>query len=310
MKKSKKMIAMLLSLIVVMICCAVPVSAENEEYGAYVNIQPVVYYNSDASHYGNMIYVNMVLFNIEEYKYSYIYIDYNKDVLEYNTLEFPDDETMEDCDETETGVYFKATFAEYSMPGRPDPESVNMRGEGRFHFVVKGEGDLNLNVYAYAIDLNGEKVDLNLDYTPPYSKVVNISEVEFLDLDEQYRERYFSIFTGEIKVKEILSKVSAKSAVIKNAQGEILADDDFVPNNSKLTTLYNGYEVDSLSVCIMYDVDCDGIVTASDARLTLRVAADIEQLNEFMYNAANIDNESGITASDARLILRKSAGLD
>ncbi len=58
------------------------------------------------------------------------------------------------------------------------------------------------------------------------------------------------------------------------------------------------------------DVDCDGEVSANDARITLRASVNLEELSMEEYLSADIDNDSRITASDARMILRISVGLE
>ena len=67
------------------------------------------------------------------------------------------------------------------------------------------------------------------------------------------------------------------------------------------------------------DVDGDGEVTASDARLALRAAVglddsaegyDFSEPTNRCYRAADVDGEAGISASDARLILRAAVGLE
>ena len=58
------------------------------------------------------------------------------------------------------------------------------------------------------------------------------------------------------------------------------------------------------------DVDCNGKISANDARMTLRASVDLENLSTEQYLAADIDNDSLITASDARTLLRVSVGLE
>ena len=59
------------------------------------------------------------------------------------------------------------------------------------------------------------------------------------------------------------------------------------------------------------DIDTDGRVTASDARLALRAAVGLEKYaaGTALYNAADADRDGRITAADARLLLRTSVGL-
>ncbi len=58
------------------------------------------------------------------------------------------------------------------------------------------------------------------------------------------------------------------------------------------------------------DIDGDGKVTASDARLALRAAVDLETLTAEQTKLADADRDDKITASDARLILRAAVGLE
>lgn len=67
-----------------------------------------------------------------------------------------------------------------------------------------------------------------------------------------------------------------------------------------------------VSAYTLGDVDFDGSVTASDARLALRAAVGLEDIpfdTEAFY-AADVDEDYVITASDARLILRAAVGLE
>lgn len=58
------------------------------------------------------------------------------------------------------------------------------------------------------------------------------------------------------------------------------------------------------------DLDGDGKVTASDARLALRFSVGLEFPSKLMAIAADVDNDDFITAADARLILRYAVGLE
>lgn len=58
------------------------------------------------------------------------------------------------------------------------------------------------------------------------------------------------------------------------------------------------------------DVNGDGIVTATDARLALRISAKLSTATEKQFLAADVDADSVVTATDARMILRVCAALD
>lgn len=58
------------------------------------------------------------------------------------------------------------------------------------------------------------------------------------------------------------------------------------------------------------DTDGDGIITAKDARIALRVSAMMEYITGRNFVCADIDKNGKITSSDARKILRKASRLD
>lgn len=63
-------------------------------------------------------------------------------------------------------------------------------------------------------------------------------------------------------------------------------------------------------VCTIGDVDRNGSITSSDARLTLRFATSIDIPVEEQFYLADINADKKITSSDARIILRIVAMLD
>ena len=58
------------------------------------------------------------------------------------------------------------------------------------------------------------------------------------------------------------------------------------------------------------DVNGDGRIRANDARLCLRIAADIDIVSDEVFNVADINSDGMVRANDARIILRISAELD
>ena len=60
----------------------------------------------------------------------------------------------------------------------------------------------------------------------------------------------------------------------------------------------------------MGDVNADGKVSASDARLVLRVAARLDSATENIITYGDIDGDGKISASDARTVLRAAANLE
>lgn len=58
------------------------------------------------------------------------------------------------------------------------------------------------------------------------------------------------------------------------------------------------------------DVDGNGKITASDARIILRVSAKLDKLDDSKTKFADVNGDKKITASDARTVLRMSAKLE
>lgn len=76
-----------------------------------------------------------------------------------------------------------------------------------------------------------------------------------------------------------------------------------------ISLLYAEYVYEVVRPAITPDINGNGSVDASDARLVLRAAAYLENLNDTQKKAADCDADGRITASDARIILRISAKL-
>ena len=114
------------------------------------------------------------------------------------------------------------------------------------------------------------------------------------------------LMTEGITAERLLAQTGG-GAVIKDSKGRILASDDIV--GTGMTLVFRGG--DTHTTVVYGDTDGDGLVTASDARLTLRASVKLEKFNTGTpeYIAANVDGKA-ITASDARLILRASVKLE
>ena len=88
---------------------------------------------------------------------------------------------------------------------------------------------------------------------------------------------------------------------------EVIEPTTRVPDESEeCTTQIQEPDTDALPG----DVDDDGQVTASDARIALRASVGLEALPSGRKAVADMDSDGEITASDARKILRIAVGLD
>ena len=113
----------------------------------------------------------------------------------------------------------------------------------------------------------------------------------------------------QISVSTMLKNVTEKSEIV-TADGKKVADDAFVASGMKVILKDStGKLVDEKVIIVPGDVDCDGTVSASDARIALRKAVGLDNIKDYQESAADVDRDSKITASDAREILRASVGL-
>lgn len=62
-------------------------------------------------------------------------------------------------------------------------------------------------------------------------------------------------------------------------------------------------------IAVLGDVDGDGAISVADARLALRQAVSLENLNGVYLFAGKVDGEN-VGVSEARKILRAAVGLD
>lgn len=61
---------------------------------------------------------------------------------------------------------------------------------------------------------------------------------------------------------------------------------------------------------VLGDMDADGAITSSDARVVLRYGVGLEATSDILSAAADVDADGTVSASDARNVLRAAVGLD
>ncbi|MCD7828714.1 MAG: hypothetical protein LUG85_09315 [Clostridiales bacterium] len=105
--------------------------------------------------------------------------------------------------------------------------------------------------------------------------------------------------------------IASGNAKVVSVNGEELTADDLIGTGCKVQTLdESGNVISEYTVIVPSDVDGNGKITAADARITLRTAAQLDTLDGVYVIAADFDADSAIKPSDARSILRVAAKLD
>lgn len=99
---------------------------------------------------------------------------------------------------------------------------------------------------------------------------------------------------------------------VPDIDGTYKATVEIVDDENRTTVVMSSdvYCITDRSSIIYGDANGDGVVTAADARLVLRVSALMETLTGKNFVSADIDKNNKITASDARKILRVSSNLE
>ncbi len=122
---------------------------------------------------------------------------------------------------------------------------------------------------------------------------VNIDEMLLFCSDaENSSEKFLSFLSAGYK--------------LKNIDGKILDSNDFVTTGS---VLVNEETLEEFEIVIMGDLNGDGVVTSVDARIALRVSAQLTTIEGAYLQAATVIS-ADITAVTARKILRVSAQLE
>lgn len=109
-----------------------------------------------------------------------------------------------------------------------------------------------------------------------------------------------AVFADNASLGFVTEEVSSEDVTVEDVTAEDTTDvAGEEESESVATTTY-----------LMGDVDLNGKVEAADARLALRVAAQLETLDEVQLILADVNADNKIIAADARSILRVSANLD
>lgn len=128
------------------------------------------------------------------------------------------------------------------------------------------------------------------------------------DIQESFSPYADTLFiTEETKAGDI--KYFGERITFYDSQGNELSADDYLKTGDSLVY----FDILALyTVVLVGDCNCDGKITASDARIALRMSANLYKYSELpeTHGAWDADFSQTIEAADARSILRVSAGLD
>ena len=240
-----------------------------------------------------------------EYEKIFLYIDCNKDVIEWTYKDFGENL----CTETETGY-----MTEFDTMGLYYGTVVNW-----LDYEIKSFGNPDVSIRAEGLTRNGEIKELPIINGLPDNKIYNKEDIPHIEASLKppafayMKQLTFNAKNGDriclfspMTVKEIMSMLS-----VAGGDGEIVyvpkdgIENEYPRTNDAFALKFEGRFCGVIYVEVVGDADDDGKVTASDARLVLRQGA---MLEDGVVCDVNYDNKTN--AADARMILRIAAQLD
>ncbi len=184
-------------------------------------------------------------------------------------------------------------------------------------FEVRAKKNPVFSVSAMMITENGENKVLHNNGHYPSSYVYEKSEIPGIVLSDRLElylkgDTLYFPFTVTEKYfdGEISSTTGRYGADLAYRFASAYYTDRPVVTGETINANAGGTISDSIKICVIGDINCNGYVTAADARLALRHAAKIETVEGIKADAADADRNGVINAADARMILRVGSKLD
>ncbi len=163
--------------------------------------------------------------------------------------------------------------------------------------------------YEYVVIKSYGTGEEDITVATPEKKYLTLSESSIYVLDND--NMTISNIKSDVTVSDfLLNFTNGSSFVVYDENGNFAVETDYIG------TGYHVYYADVYDVVTDYvvivigDVNSDGQITTTDARLVLRAAAGLELLENEYLTAGDADESGKITASDARTVLRVSARLE
>lgn len=164
----------------------------------------------------------------------------------------------------------------------------------------------NLSVSSYSI-VSGKIYDKIKERYSSFDQF-EVFSVELSDEGTPYLFEGTAVFSipvpdgftnSKCRVYSVSQPGSAFECLSKQSDTEV----SFIAHSSGIYYIYNDNGVH------LGDVDSNGQITASDARLILRYSAKLEKFTDTQILSSDINADGKVTAADARLLLRYVAGL-
>lgn len=140
---------------------------------------------------------------------------------------------------------------------------------------------------------------------------LELSPVQGTVIKVDYETMVISNVIRNMTVSDFMSKFTNSTLfAIYDADGNFANEEDIITTGCRLNySTVSGWNTDYY-VSVTGDLDCDGKITAADARIVLRAAAKLQTLEAAYFSAADVNADGRILANDARKTLLVAAGVE
>lgn len=313
----KKIISIILSL-VILSGFSVAVSAEKASYPE-MNVsahgyQDGVYQDGLYYIYGEEIIIKPEVYDIgldEIYKGVLVYIDCNKEVIEYVGTPLGTIENMVRYSETDTGYMAEIIWT--------NPSTIPLYAT--FTMKVAGKENPDVSVRAFKVTQDNKLEEMNITFDMPENKVyekTDFPQIITNPLPPVFSSKnillpekgVFYVFSPQTpaQIKAMLkSSVDGYEVKYMPACNE---NTGYVRNNDRFVLEFDGRICDEVQIIVVGDMTNDGIITSADARTVLRYSAKLDNYSLPYGSFGDVDFDNKMTAADARMIMRVAARLD
>ena len=111
-------------------------------------------------------------------------------------------------------------------------------------------------------------------------------------------------------IRELLENIPENTELLDKDGNTVKTDSPVSTGMTVILKDSEGNILDEKVISVPGDVDCDGKISATDARSALRHAVGLEIMEAYQISAADLEADSSVRATDARTILRASVGLE
>lgn len=240
--------------------------------------------------------------------YLQIYMNCNKDVIKCNdngVITPPSDACVFEVEETQTGYLFRFSLNEDAITDVYICYAL-------YDFEVVGTGEPQISFTGETKMVDEVPVESVLSVDMPVDRVFVREELPQIQIFNKYCAFFRDgvLYLNEaVSRDEILRNVSSSHKKYPVELTKHYENEQVMTGDLLYISFYDRVS-DEIPICLMGDVNCDGKVSAADARLVLRHSANLTFLDGYAFFAADVDCDTGISAADARLILRASAQID